>query len=118
MNNHNNNFTVPTLSLSTSRAKKSHHSVVPTRDYAYQLSSVLSGNQSDPISDNKSQPNITNNVYTQAEKYRRPHIFPPKPPSAPQSEPLSTNAPEYSLRDLNKKVYLESSDEFVVGGRE
>ena len=118
MSNYNNHFTVPTLSLSASRAKKSHHSVVPTRDYAYQLSSALSGNQNDPILDNKSQPNITNNVYTQPEKYRRPHIFPPKPPSAPQSEPLSTNAPEYSLRDLNKKVYLESSDEYVVGGRE
>jgi hypothetical protein len=84
MSNYNSNFTVPTLSLSTSRAKKTHNSVVPTRDYTYQLSSVLNNNQNDPISDNKPQPNITNNVYTQPEKYRRPHIFPPKPPTPPQ----------------------------------
>jgi hypothetical protein len=106
MNNYNNNFTVPTLSLSTSRSKKTHTSVVPTRDYTYHLSSTVTNNQNDAISDNKSPPNITNNPYTQPEKYRRPHIFPPKPPSAPQNESLVQNAADYSTRDLNKKVYL------------
>lgn len=84
MSNYNSNFTVPTLSLSTSRAKKTHNAVVPTRDYAYQFSSVLNNGQNDPVSENRSQQNITNNVYTQPEKHRRPHIFPPKPPAPPQ----------------------------------
>lgn len=112
MSSYSSNFSVPTLSLTTSRAKKSHGSVIPTRDYSYALTSTAPNNQNDPILDNKPQPNISNNPYTQPEKYRRPPIFPPRGPAARQVDPPSSNTSEYSLRDLNKNVYLESRDEY------
>lgn len=58
------------------------------------------------------QPNISNNPYTQPEKYRRPPIFPPKAPGTHKNEPnLPTNTDHYA-KDLNKNVYLESRDEY------
>lgn len=114
MNNYNNNFNVPTLTLSSSRAKKTHASVIPTRDYAYGLPSNPPTNQNDPILDNKTHPTISNNPYTQPEKYRRPPIFPPRTPTNPHSHLPVQNAPDHSTRDLNKKVYLETRDEYNV----
>jgi hypothetical protein len=114
MNNYNNNFTVPTLSLSTSRAKKTHGSVIPTRDCSYGLAGNPATNQNDPILGNKPQPTISNNPYTQPEKYRRPPIFPPKAPNNPQSHLSAQNVTDHSTRDLNKKVYLETREEYNV----
>lgn len=114
MNNYTSSFTVPTLSLSTSRAKKALGSVIPTRDYSYGLPGNLPSNQNDPILDNKSPLNISNNPYTQPEKYRRPPIFPPKTPSLPQTQQTVQDLPNHSMRDLNKNVYLETRDEYNV----
>jgi hypothetical protein len=82
MSAYNNSFTVPTLSLTSSRAKKQYRSIVPTRDYSQNLQGNPPSNQNDANIDNKVHPNITSNPYTQPEKYRKPHIFPPKAPNS------------------------------------
>lgn len=47
MSSYNNNFTVPTLSLTSSRSKKQYGSVIPTRDYAQNLLGNPPANQND-----------------------------------------------------------------------
>lgn len=47
MNNSSNNFSVPALSLSTSRAKKQYGSSIPTRDYSQIGQSNITVNQND-----------------------------------------------------------------------
>lgn len=42
-----NQFTVPTLSLSTSRSKKQYGTSIPTRDYSYLVTSTIPATQND-----------------------------------------------------------------------
>lgn len=65
MSSYNNGFTVPTLSLTASRAKKQYSNMAPTRDYSQIVTSNTYGNQKDSYLDNKPSPIISNNPYTQ-----------------------------------------------------
>lgn len=65
MSSYNNGFTVPTLSLTASRAKKQYSNMAPTRDYSQIVTSNTYGNQNDSYLDNKPSPIISNNPYTQ-----------------------------------------------------
>lgn len=115
MSSYSNGFTVPTLSLTASRAKKQYGSVIPTRDYSHTQLNTNTNNQNDANIDNKTQPTISNNPYTQPDKYRRPPIFPPKAPSTLKNEVLAQSNSEYTCKDLNKNVYLEHKDEYNGG---
>lgn len=44
---YNNGFTVPTLSLTNSRGRKQHSTLVPTRDYSQILANYAPTNQND-----------------------------------------------------------------------
>lgn len=47
MSSSSNQFTVPTLSLSTSRSKRQYGASIPTRDYSYLVTSMMPVNQND-----------------------------------------------------------------------
>jgi hypothetical protein len=112
MSTYSNGFTVPTLSLTGSRAKKQYSGLVPTRDYSHILSNNPPANQNDANIENKIQPTISSNPYTQPEKYRRPPIFPPKGASTQKADSSQQSNIEYTSKDLNKNVYLERRDEY------
>jgi len=78
-----NNFTVPTLSLSSSRAKKQTGSSIPTRDYSQYVHSQSYQLQNDNNFDNRYNYKCVNHSVEMQEKNRRPPIFPPKHPTPP-----------------------------------
>jgi hypothetical protein len=61
--NFGTDFSVPTLSLTSSRSKRQHATIVPTRDYTTITSSIRPTNQNDANLDNKYVPNISNSPY-------------------------------------------------------
>ena len=78
-----NNFTVPTLSLSSSRAKKQPGSSVPTRDYSQYTQSYSYQEQNEPNLESKYSYKCVNHNVEMQEKSRRPPIFPQKQPPTP-----------------------------------
>ena len=77
MNYFKDSFSVPTLSLSGSRARRQIANV-PTKDYSQLSSTFIANNQNDINLDNKFNPyQFSNNIISQ-DKHRRPPIFPPK----------------------------------------
>ena len=115
MSTYSNGFTVPTLSLTGSRTKKQYNSVVPTRDYSHLQSNVNLNNQDGASLESKPQQSISNNPYSQPEKYRRPNIFPPKAANTSKNHVSAQGHFEHSSKDLNKNVYLECGEEFKGG---
>lgn len=61
--NFGSDFSVPTLSLTSSRSKRQHATVVPTRDYSSLATNTRPTNQNDANLDNKYAPTISNNPY-------------------------------------------------------
>jgi hypothetical protein len=94
-------FTVPTLSLSGSRAKKHHNTSVPTRDYSQLAASHAHQTSLQGHHDSRYLHYEHYQAQETVERAKRTHIFPPRPPTAPQ-EPVP--------RDINKNVYLQSPD--------
>lgn len=92
------NYSVPTLSLSSSRAKR--HSSIPTRDHAQMTSNQTSNF---PLNYQNSKYLFYDHSHgpEPQERIRKTAIFPPKPPSTIQ---------ESSSKDINKNVYLNSPD--------
>jgi len=60
MSNFSNNFNVPALSLSSSRAKKQYGSSIPTRDYQIGQSNITI-NQNDINVNNRNEQYSSNN---------------------------------------------------------
>lgn len=94
-------FTVPTLSLSGSRAKRQSNSSVPTRDqtqmpHSYPYQSGLSYNHESKYMNYESY-----NSKEPSQPVKRTHIFPPKHPN---------NNQEQTSKEINKNVYLQSPE--------
>ena len=94
------NFTVPTLSLSSSRSRRQVNTSVPTRDYGQIGPSRV--NQSSSIINQSSRYQTYEYYQPQQplDKIKRTHIFPPKAPNMIQEVP----------KDINKNVYLQSPE--------
>lgn len=93
-------FTVPALSLSSSRAKKQYVSPAPTRDYS-QLPPTYSQAPSRPINQERYLQSEHYLPQEPTDKLKRMHIFPPRDPSSLQ---------EVMPNDINKNVYLQSPE--------
>jgi hypothetical protein len=63
MNSGNNNFNVPTLTLSSYRSKKNYGASIPTHDYSQKTSNYINNNQQNIEDDNTYKSIIANNVY-------------------------------------------------------
>lgn len=92
------NYSVPTLSLSSSRAKR--HSSIPTRDQAQMASKQTSYFPPNNYQDSK-YALYDRTLPETHERIRKTAIFPPKPPSTIQ---------DTSGKDINKNVYLHSPE--------
>ena len=94
-------FTVPTLSLSSSRAKRQHNNSVPTRDFG-QKSSSYTHQSSLPANYEVKYMNYEQyQPQEPADKIKRTHIFPPRNPNVTMEVPP---------KDLSKNVYLQSPE--------
>ena len=99
-------FTVPALSLSTSRAKKQYLPPAPTRDYS-QMPPAYSQAPSRPFNQERypqSEHYMQSDHYLPQEptdKLKRMHVFPPRAPTSSQ---------EVMPNDINKNVYLQSPE--------
>lgn len=94
-------FTVPTLALSSSRAKKHTTASIPTRDYPSLVPSYTPTNAYDSQIQNKYVPRSSNVGQEQQERPRRPPIFAPR---------TSATQAELAPRDINKNVYLQTQE--------
>ena len=94
-------FTVPTLSLSSSRAKRQHNSSVPTRDYGQKSSSYAQQSSLPPNYEVKYMNYEQYQPQEPVDRIKRTHIFPPRGPSVTMEAPP---------KDLSKNVYLQSPE--------
>ena len=66
MNSSNNNFNVPTLTLSSYRSKKNNGTFVPTHDYTQKSSTIFSNYQQYSETEHNQESAMSNNVYKKA----------------------------------------------------